>query len=122
MIVVPFTQNFRYRNPDGAPSALVAGLRATPDDHLVLAMDEYDRRPPVDLPDALGTEEALTRLWRDWQNVDEVATPDGGPSLQTCDVAMVVRDGVLSWWIWTPRGLAETMAPGDARRRVRRRR
>lgn len=84
--------------------------------HVVQPIGSYQARKPIvsmmsDPHDACGY------AWNVYQNVDDDhLTPDGGRSLMTGDMALLVDDdGVETWWIAASSGWIQTFAPGDRR-------
>ena len=84
----------------------------TPDKYRVGGILEYDPRATVEI-DAVSAEEAVTKLWSIYQNIDDAhLTPDGGRSLMTSDLARLVDpEGVESWWICCSIGWHQIEAP-----------
>lgn len=84
--------------------------------HVVEKLEDYDLRPAVEA-DVADAHDACERLWVTYQNIDEGRrTPDGGRSLMTGDMALVLDgEGVESWWICCSIGWKATIAPGGTR-------
>ena len=94
--------------------ATAAALLPTADRHIVLPADDYHRRGAFET-EAEDAHTACERAWLAFQNLDHQATPDGGRSLMTGDMAEVVdAEGRVGHWICCVVGWTETTAPTNA--------